>query len=168
MNTKELILSAIFAAVISIFSVMAIPLGAVSITLGVFGILITAVILSPKLSVVSTAIFILLGIAGLPVFGGMRGGIGVILGPTGGYILSYIPMALIVSAMSEKKGFFRALSACLFALILCYCLGTCQYMLITETPLEESLIVCVYPFVVFDVIKAVAAVILGQKIKKRL
>lgn len=174
MKTKDLILCALFAAVMSIFSVIAVPIGVISITLGVFGILLTAVVLGAKRGVISTLIFILLGAVGLPVFSGFKGGIGVLTGPSGGYILSYIPMALIVGAVSahldiSKKSFVLRLLSCFAAVILCYLIGTLQYIFVMKgTSFTAALAVCVYPFIPFDIIKCILAVLLGERIKKRI
>ena len=86
MKTKTIVICAIFAALMCVFSVITVPTGIIPVTLGTLGIMLTAVILGSKKGAVSVAVFILLGIVGLPVFSGFKGGIQVIFGPTGGYI----------------------------------------------------------------------------------
>lgn len=107
MNTKEMILSAVFAAVLSILSIISFPVGTIPITLGIMGILFNGIVLPQKISIISTVLFILMGFIGLPVFSGMQGGAGVLTGPSGGYILSYIPMVLIVSVVSKYSKKFK-------------------------------------------------------------
>jgi biotin transport system substrate-specific component len=174
-TTKEMTLSAIFAAVIAVFSVITIPIGVVPVTLGVFGVLFVSVVLGGKASIVSVLVFILVGAVGLPVFSGLKGGAGVILGPTGGYITSYIFMALITGAVSQKLGkrcdalsFALRFAACIVSLLVCYLLGTLQFMLITSKSFNEALSLCVYPFVIFDIIKCTLAVLLGEQLRKRI
>ena len=174
-TTREMVLAAIFAAVMSIFSVIAVPIGPVSVTMGVFGVLFTALTLSPMTAVFSVLIFILCGAVGLPVFSGLKGGIGVLIGPTGGYIWSYIFMAVICAAsvkltesMNKKKAIIIKFCACIAAVALCYFLGTLQFSSVMEKTMRESLLICVYPFIPFDIAKSVIAVALSEQVRKRL
>lgn len=175
LSTRDMILAAIFAAVTAIFSVITIPIGPIPVTLGVFGVLLSAVVLGGGRSVLAVFVFILVGLAGLPVFSGFRGGAGVILGPTGGYLSSYFLMALITSSVSSALkdrydfiGFSARLGACLLSVAVCYALGTIQFIFITKKTLTEALALCVYPFVALDILKCVGAVALGQQVKKRI
>lgn len=101
MKTKTMVLCAIFAAILCIFSVMSIPIGAIPISMGLFGVMLTAVILGPVLGTISVGVFILLGLVGLPVFSGFKGGFQVLAGPTGGYIWSYILVALFIGLFAK-------------------------------------------------------------------
>lgn len=169
MKTKTLIIEAIFAAIIAVFSVITITIGPVPITMSIFAIFLCSIILGGKKSTVSLVVYILCGAIGLPVFSGMRGGISVLAGPTGGYILSYIFITLIAGFSAEKiKSKPLIFFMCLLSLFLCYAGGTIQYMLITATPLQASLIKCVYPFIPLDIIKIMAAFAIGFAVKKRL
>ncbi|MGN0150014.1 MAG: biotin transporter BioY [Clostridia bacterium] len=174
MNTKSMVLCAIFSAIICVFSVMTIPIGAVPITLGTFGIMLTAVILGAKKGALSTAVFILLGAIGLPVFSGFKGGFHVLLGPTGGYIWSYIPMTLIIGLiikkLPEKK--FAAMAkifiSCLIGIAVCYAAGTAQFMAVQQVDLIKALTACVLPFIAFDIIKALIATYAGYLVSSAL
>ena len=174
MKTKTMITCALFAAVICVFSVITIPTGIVPVTLGLFGIMITAVILGPAKAAVSTAVFILLGAVGLPVFSGFKGGVGVLAGPTGGYIWSYVIMAVIIgyaaSRQYEKKltALASIFASCLISVAICYALGTLQFMLVQKTNLQTALTLCVLPFIPFDIAKAAAASYAGYAVKQRL
>lgn len=169
-NTKDLIVCALMAAVMCVCSMLTIPTGIVSITLSVFGVMLSAVILGWKRAVIATAVFILLGAVGLPVFSGMRGGFAMLTGPTGGYIWGYIPMAFIVGLTSDKvTGKFRlpaAIAACFAAAGICDILGTAQYALVTDTGFGAAFAVCFAPFIELDCIKGIAAALLGLKIRK--
>jgi biotin transport system substrate-specific component len=158
-----LVLCAMFAAIISVFSVITLPIGPVPISMSVFAIMLTGLVLSWKLAAVSTAVYILMGVAGLPVFSGFRGGFSVIVGPTGGFISSYIFMVLIIAMISRinvngKIKFVFDYIACILGLFVCYALGTIQFMAVMETSLQAALAACVYPFVLLDMLKAAAAV----------
>ena len=169
MKTKTLITEALFAAIIAVFSVITISIGPVPITLSIFAIYLAAVILGGKKSTVSLLVYILCGAVGIPVFSGMRGGISVLFGPTGGYILSYIFITLIAGFSCDKlKNKPLIFLMCLLSLFVCYAGGTIQYILITNTPLQAALVKCVYPFIAFDIIKIIAALFIGMSVKKRL
>lgn len=174
-STRDIVLCAVFAAVLSVFSVITIPTGIIPVTLGLFGVWLTAIALGGKKGVVSVLVFILIGVVGMPVFSGMKGGAGVIIGPTGGYLTSYIFMALITGAVSSKIGgrydivsFFVRFAAGLVSLFVCYFFGTVQFVFISGQTIKESLAMCVYPFVIFDLVKCAAAVLIGEQVRKRL
>ncbi len=170
MKTKNLIICAMMAAVMCVCSMFTIPAGVVSITLSVFGVLLSAVILGWRRAVIATAVFVLLGAVGLPVFSGMRGGIGMLTGPTGGYIYSYIPMAIITGLASDKaKGkfrFFIVFAACVLSAVICDGLGSVHFMLVTKTDFMAALAACFAPFILLDCGKGLAAAALGIKIRK--
>lgn len=172
MKTKDLILCAMMAAVMCVCSMFTIPAGIVSITLSVFGVLLSAVLLGWKRAAAATAVFILLGAVGLPVFSGMRGGLGMLAGPTGGYIYAYVPMSVIVGLASDKaKGAGRipiVIAACVLAAFLCDALGTAHFMFVTGTDFKAALATCFLPFIALDAAKALVAALLGIKVRKLL
>ncbi len=170
-GTREIIICGIFAAIISVFSVMTIPIGEVPVTMGLFGVMIAGVVLGAKRSVTAVIIYILIGAVGIPVFAGFKGGAAVIVGATGGYITSYIFVGLIAGFfvqfgrnLSKNKRIILNIAACFAGIIICYFLGTVQFMLITQNPASAAIMKCVLPFIPFDVIKAVTAAILGDSI----
>ena len=148
LTTREIILCGLFAALISIFAQISIPLPftTVPLTLQIFGIAITGLILGSKCAFISTLIYLILGGIGVPVFAQFSAGIGVLFGPTGGYLLSYPLMAFIVV----------------------YALGTVMFSLVTGNTIINSLLYCVVPFVAVDLLKLVLAYIIGETVSKRL
>ncbi len=174
MKTKNITLCALFTAVMCVLCVITIPIGPVPVTLGTLGIMLTAVILGHKRGTVSVLVYILLGAVGLPVFSGFKGGFQVLIGPTGGYIWSYIIMAFLIgfAARTLPKNKWTAMLkifvACIAGIAVCYALGTVQFMLVQKTSLTQSLMLCVVPFIPFDAVKAVIAVYLGYTVRKTL
>lgn len=174
MKTRNLIECAIFAAVICVFSVMTIPTGIIPVTMGTFGIMLTAAVLGWKKGTVAVLVFILLGAVGLPVFSGFKGGIGVLAGPTGGYITGYIVMSLVSGALTARLPQKRAaqigkvFAALVLGMALCYALGTIQFMFVAQKSLAASLAICVTPFIPFDVIKCVLASFIGVSVRNTL
>lgn len=166
-KTHELTITAIFSAIICILSVITIPIGTIPISLSLFAIMLSAISLGAKKGIISVIVYILIGALGLPVFSGFKGGFHILFGPTGGFIISYIFVALIMSFASQKTN--KKLTLFIFGLLslaVCYILGSFQYALISKVSFYNSLSVCVYPFVAFDVLKAILAVNLGIKLKK--
>ncbi|MBQ7128981.1 MAG: biotin transporter BioY [Clostridia bacterium] len=174
-ETKNMVLCAIFAAICCVCSIITIPTGIVPVTLGTFGVMVTALNLGGKRGEISTAIFIVLGIIGIPVFSGINGGIGVIAGPTGGYIYSFLLMVPIIGLMSKKlnksiKTISIAFLGCLLAILVCYAVGTAHFMIVMSTKgnaegLFSALTMCVFPFIPFDILKAIIAILIAIRLK---
>lgn len=172
MKTKNVVLCALFAAILAVLAVMTVPIGPVPVTLGVLGVMLAAVILGPKKGTVSVLVYILLGAVGLPVFSGFKGGFGVLLGPTGGYVWSYIIMALFIGALTKKLpenkwlARFQIFAVCLGGVVICYAAGTVQFMAVSKTDLAKSLALCVIPFIPFDIAKAAVTAFVGLKLSE--
>lgn len=160
---RRLILTALFAAIIAVAAPISIPIGTVSHTLSVFAIFLCGAILPPVYAASATLVYIALGAVGLPVFSNFEGGIGKLVGYTGGFIWSYPLMALVIalSVMLFKKRSILSLALGMTAaLIICYIMGTMWYSHLAGVSFEKGLIVCFYPFIGFDILKAVAAIAL--------
>ena len=174
MKTKTITVCALFAAILCVFSMITIPTGIVPVTLGFLGVFLVAVILGPKKGTVSVAVFILLGIIGLPVFSNLRGGFQVLLGPTGGYIWSYIFMALFIGILTTKMpqnkwlAMLKIFFVCLGGAVIGYALGTIQFVFVQKVNLSGALLSCVIPFIPFDIAKSLIAAYLGYTLKKAL
>ena len=168
-NLKSMLQCSLFAALLCIMAPLTFPVGVVPVTLGIFAVIICASVLGVSRSMVSVGVYIALGAIGLPVFSGWQGGVGVLVGPTGGYIWSYIIVCIIVGKcadMSTPRWF--AILCGLLALLICYICGTVQYMVVSGSDIVVSLTVCVYPFVIFDIIKVWAATVAGNRIRDAL
>ena len=174
MKTTTMILCAVFAATLCVFSVMIIPIGIVPISMGLFGIMITAGILGLKRGTISVAVFILIGAVGVPVFTGFRGGVAPLAGPTGGYIWGYVPMAALIGVLTLKmpKNKWHAMVRYFFSflagVVVCYAMGTAQFMLVQEVDFKTALGLCVIPFIPFDIAKALAASYISYAVRRAL
>ena len=176
MKSKTLFLTraALLAAVICILAPISIPIGPVPITLGVFAVMLAGTILNWKEAGAAVLVYLLLGVIGLPVFSSGKSGPAVLVGPTGGYLWTFLIMAIIIALFSSKDRGNRVLEtvlafvACLIALLVCYFFGTIQFMHVASYDLKSALAVCVYPFVAVDIAKAVVASVLGIQIRSRL
>lgn len=146
---------------------------AIPFTLQCFAVFLIVGLLGGKHAAICTMLYILLGAIGLPVFSGFAGGIGMLFGSTGGYILGFLfpPIAKwIAEALHIKHKYTLALSQCI-GLFLCYTFGTLWYLLFyaggfAGQQLSGILSICVFPFVLPDLLKLVLALYLTKKLRK--
>ncbi|MBQ8144899.1 MAG: biotin transporter BioY, partial [Butyricicoccus sp.] len=121
-----------------------------------------------KGAMVSMLIYLALGAVGVPVFAGFRGGLSVLAGPTGGYLVGYLALAALGGALCErlpvKKYSLPLAFAC--GLAACYTLGTLWFAVSTKTTVLSALTLCVLPYLPADAVKIVVAAALCRRIKK--
>ena len=169
---KSYVLISLFSAIIAVLSFISIP-APVPFTLQTLGVFCTLTILGGKYGFISIILYIFLGIIGLPVFSHFSGGIGHLLGATGGYIIGFIPLALTywVITYKVKSTTVRKAIGLFSGLILCYLLGTLWYTYkyvgnFTTESFISSLSVCVLPFLIPDTIKLSCALLIDKKLNK--
>lgn len=162
--------TALFAAVLSVCAVIAVPmpLTAIPVTLLTLGLFLTGLLLPPKSACIAALLHLLLGVVGLPVFSGMTGGPGVLLGPTGGFLLAGPVAILTISRLSRQlpEQPFRPWIALSVGLLLVDLAGTAWYCLTAGVPFTQGLILCVLPFLPADALKMAAAIVMGRSLKK--
>lgn len=171
LNTKDLIICAMFASITAILAQIAIPLpfSTVPLTMQVFAVTISGVILGAKKGFISQVIYILLGAIGMPVFAQMSGGAGIIFGYTGGFIMAFPLMALLIGCISEKYNSISSIMiSMMLALIINYTIGTLWYSFVAGVGFMEGFMVCVVPFILIDLVKVGLATTIGLTIKKRI
>lgn len=171
MKTQDLVKCALFTAIICVSAYICIPLPftPIPVTLQTAAVMLCAVILGGKKGAAATAIYVILGAIGLPVFSGGRGGIGVLAGATGGYIWGFIIAAYLVGIMDEKKpasDFKTNLLRMAIGVIIIYIAGTVQYSLVANISFAAALLSAVVPFIFADTVKIVAAALIAAKIKR--
>lgn len=174
LTTHDLVLCALCAAVTCILAPISIPLaGEVPVSLATFAVLLSGILLGAKLGALSQIVYVLLGSVGVPVFAGWTGGIGITLGVTGGYIIGYIPMALIAGLLYHLYGRnasgvrkYAAMFVSMFlATAVLYILGTAWFIVQTHMTLAASLAACVIPFLPGDLIKIIAVMLVAPPIE---
>lgn len=166
---QKMTMTALMTAVICILAPLSIPIGPVPISFTALAIYLSLYLLGWKLGTVSCLIYILLGAVGLPVFSGFSGGIGKLLGPTGGYIIGFLPMAVLAGAVMERyHNRFIQFSAMTAGMALCYVFGTIWFCIVMKTTVAAALSACVIPFIPGDMIKIMIALTGGPILKKRL
>ncbi len=160
MTLKEMILISIFAALTAIFAqiIVPLPVGPVPITLQVLAVCLASAILGSRLAIFSQLIYISLGLIGMPVFSGGAAGPAQIMGPTGGYIIGFLPAAFVIGKIVERKPYptsANTLLAMLCGLSIIYSLGMLQLALVTGITVKAAFISGVIPFLGMDLIKIV-------------
>lgn len=164
-KTKNLLYSALGAALIAASAMLSVP-APVPFTLQSLAVLIVAGVLGEKRGSAAVLVYLLLGAVGVPVFSGFRGGVGVLLGATGGYLLGFLPMAWLTGYTGRiwKRPFFGML----LATAVLYAVGTAWYAILYGGSIGSVLLTCVVPFLVPDAIKAVLALYLTRRIRASL
>lgn len=166
-KTLKLCICALFAALTAVLSQISIPLPPIPINLATFSVFLAGALLGAKYGALSQTVYVLLGAIGVPVFSSFRGGIDVIVGPTGGYIVGYILAAALVGWIVDRYGLqIRVLVIAMFSGFLTYMIcGTCYYMFLTKSGLIAALMACVVPFLIGDFLKMVLAIVLARKLR---
>lgn len=170
MTIKKITSVGLMTAFLCIMAPWAIHIGPIPITFATFGIYLVSAVLSAKYATMSVMIYLILGAVGVPVFSGFSGGVQRIVGMTGGYLLGYVPCALIISLIisKAKRSFIWYFVAMITGTVILYSIGTVWYMWQTGNSLFAALSLCVVPFLPGDVIKLAAASVLGYELNKRL
>ena len=171
-TTKELVFTALMAVIIAVCSWISIPT-TVPFTLQTFGVFMAVGLLGGRKGTISVLVYILLGAVGVPVFAGFSGGIGVLFGTTGGYIVGFLLSGLVYWAMTAAFGEKLPIMiiAMVLGLLVCYAFGTAWFMIVyakntAPIGLLTALGWCVFPFIIPDCIKIALAVVLTKQLKK--
>jgi len=162
-ETRELVTAALLAALLAASALVTIPIGAVPLTLQVFVVVLAALLLRPVSAATAVGVYLLLGGAGLPVFSGMQGGLGVVFGPTGGYLVGFLVGAAAGSFVRTRLAkHVRPLTADIACAVVCigviYGFGWFQLHTVTGLGWQASFLAGVAPFVLIDAAKAAVAV----------
>ncbi|MEJ5377275.1 MAG: biotin transporter BioY [bacterium] len=158
---NRMVLASLMASLTAASSLLAIPLGPVPITLQSLFVLAAGGILGARWGAVSMSLYLLMGMAGLPVFAGGTSGIGKILGPSGGYLLGFVISAALVGFLTHRfQGKIYLFLACLAGLALIYSLGSVWLSLVSRISMENAIALGVMPFLPGDLVKASLAALL--------
>ena len=168
LKTNELVICSLFASLTAILTQVSIPLPAVPITMQIFAVTLCGLVLGKRLGFISQTIYVLLGTIGLPLFSKFSGGVGIILGPTGGFILSFPIVAFVVGYFYEKfKSTIGIMFGMMCSLLISYIIGTVQFCIVTNSDFIKGLTICVVPFIIVDIIKLSLSTLVGKSILRR-
>ena len=171
LTTLDMAYIAIAAVLIAICSWISIPT-TVPFTLQTFAVFVALLVLGAERGTLSVLLYVLMGAIGIPVFAGVSGGIGILLGNTGGYILGFIFMGLIhifFTRIIGKTPVWEIISL-FFGLAACYAFGTAWFMAVYmrntgEVGLMTVLGWCVIPFIIPDLLKLALAIVVSKRVR---
>ena len=167
-RTKQMVLIALMTAVTCVLGPLSIPLpfSPVPISLTNFAIFLAIFVLGMKSGTISLILYLLLGAIGVPVFSSFRGGLQVLAGPTGGYLIGFIFLALIMGFALDH--FDRKLVPTIIGMIIgmavCYAFGTVWLAKLLSLSFKEGLMMGVIPYLAGDAAKIIIAAIVGPKL----
>lgn len=164
---RMMVYASLLAALIAAGAYLAIPIGPVPIVLQNLFVLLSGLLLGPRWGVASVSIYLLAGALGLPVFAGGVGGIGRFAGPTGGYLLGFLPAVYIIGLISNKAGGRMVFDviAMVCGSIIIYIIGVSWLKILTNMTLAKTLAVGMYPFLPGDILKIAAAIPIAKALR---
>ena len=167
LTLREMTYCALFAALTAICSQIQIPLPLSPINLAVFAALLCGGLMRPVCALLSLGTYVLLGLVGVPVFAGMKAGVGTLFGNTGGYIVGYVLTAYLTALFRQRWGesLPRLCLGMAVGVAVCYAFGTAWFMALSGNGLWVSLSYCVLPFLPGDALKILLAATLSRRLK---
>ena len=169
-NIRFLTGTALMTAALCVLGPMSLPIGLVPISLTNLTIYFFLYILGTKQSAAAYLVYLLVGMAGLPVFSGYSGGLQKLAGPTGGYLIGFIPMILMAGPVVERMWQNRVvcIAAMELSVWVAYLFGTAWLAVSLQRTFGEALAMGVIPFILVDFLKIAAAAVVGPELKYRL
>jgi len=170
LSLRGMVYASVFGAVTAAGAYIIIPVPPVPITLQSFFLYLSAALLGGRLAALSQVIYLMIGIIGLPVFAGGKGGLGVLLGPTGGYLIGFVAGAYVVGRLAQLRrepGAVWLGLAMVCGTAVLYLLGMVQLILVAKFSIHQAIGVGVLPFLIGDGLKIGVAIALTLKLKGR-
>jgi len=161
---RQMTLCAFFSALMAVCAWTGVPLGNTVFTLQTFGVFLTLGLLGGKWGTVSIGCYLLLGAMGVPVFSAFRGGIGALLGPTGGFLWGFLCTGLCWRAVEK----FGKIPAMVLGQLVCYGCGMAWFAAVTGTDARWAMMQTVVPYLIPDIVKLTLAYKLAEKLRKRM
>ncbi|NLG25614.1 MAG: biotin transporter BioY [Clostridiales bacterium] len=149
LSTRRLSRAALMAALCAVLSQLSIPIGAVPVTLQTFVVALAGGALGAADGGLALVVYLLLGAVGLPVYAGFSGGVGALLGPTGGYLAAFPAMAFLCG-LGAGRGVALHAALSLLGLLVVYAAGTARLAAVIGAPFIQAAQMGVLPFVVKD------------------
>lgn len=176
---RSAVLCGLFAAITAVFSQISLPIGPVPISCSLIAVYLAGIFLPVKTAALSQVVYLLLGVVGVPVFAGFQSGAARLAGPTGGYLLVYPVIALLLSLamlVYDKKLVQKSLAvraayvvgALLLSLVICYATGTAWFTVFSGSSFQKALTLTVVPFIAGDIAKIVLCTVVTLSARDRL
>lgn len=169
-NVREMALIAVMAAVTCVLGPLSVPIGVVPISFTNLAVYLAIYVLGCRRGALSYVVYLLIGLVGVPVFSGFTGGVGKLFGPTGGYLIGFVFMALLCGWFIDKFDckVVPSFAGMILGTIVCYAFGTAWLAYQAGMSFSAALAAGVLPFVVGDVVKMVIAAVVGPQVRRQL
>lgn len=168
-STQTLVLTGMFTAVLTVLSQISIPMpSGVPVTLQTFGVSLCAATLGWRAGMMTVGIYLLLGALGLPVFSGMAGGFGILLGPTGGFLIGFLCLSYGLGKVASEKRKSRVLATAGLGLISCHLLGILWFMQLMDVSFGKAAVLVSVPYLVKDALSVGLALGVGRTVRRAL
>ncbi len=164
--------AALLAALLAVSAVIAVPIGTVPLTAQVFVVVLIALLVPPGWAALAVGTYLLVGALGLPVFAGARGGLGVLIGPTGGYLVGFFIGAVVGAALGRLAGqrlrprWWGDAIVGIVVILIIYACGWAQLAAVAHLGASAAFFAGVAPFIVPDAVKAAVAVGLAPVVRR--
>ena len=171
---KNIAQTALGVALITVCAWVTIPVFAIPFTLQTFAVAFVGALLGWKKGTAAVAVYVLMGLVGVPVFAGFKSGVVALAGPTGGYIVGFVFLALfpaLANLLPVTKTAKRCAISYLFMVIglaVCYAFGTAWFVVMYKCSVEYALMMCVVPYLAADFVKLALAALLAVRLQKYL
>ena len=176
---RAVVTCGVVAAITAVVSQISLPIGPVPISCSLIAVYLAGLLLPVKTAFLSQLVYLLLGAVGVPVFAGFQSGVARLAGPTGGYLVVFPFVSLLVAVMmlvydrklSQKSAFLRGsymAAAMLLSLAVCYVVGTAWYMVYAGTSFVAALSLTALPFIPGDLAKIVLCAVLALSLRPRI
>lgn len=168
-SLRGLVYASMMGAATAVGAYFTIQLPLIPMTLQTLFMALAAMLLGARLGALSQVVYIILGVIGLPVFAGGKAGIGVLIGPTGGFLIGFVVGAYVLGFIierMERPGPVAIGLAVVLGFLIVYGLGVAQLSLVAKISISKAIAAGVLPFLVGDAIKAVVAALIGYKVRE--
>jgi len=164
---KMMVYASLLAALTAAGAYLAIPIGPVPIVLQNLFVMLAGLLLGSRWGLASIGVYLLAGALGLPVFAGGLGGIGRLAGPTGGYLVGFLPAVFVIGWITERANerIFMDVIAMICGALIVYLFGVSWLKTVTGMTLSKTLAMGMYPFLLGDALKIAAAVPIAKALR---
>ncbi len=169
-HLKDMTSVALVTALLCVLGPAMIPIGIIPFSLQVLGVYLAVQLIGMRRGTLAVAVYLLIGFAGLPVFAGFSGGAGKIFGAGGGFLVGFLPLAMISGWFIDRfpKNILMQFIGMFLALLVLYIFGTAWLLRVTNLPFEKAMRSGVYPFIAIDTAKILLALFIGHATRRRL
>lgn len=169
-KTAEMTKMALMVAMncVSAYIIIPLPFSLSPLALQTLIVNLTGYVLNAKQAFMTMLVYLLVGLAGVPVFTGGSAGPGKLFGPTGGYIIGFLVTAVFLAYFKGEKYNFKryALLGCVIGILLIYVFGVVQLKLITGMGWDKAIMTGALPFIPLDIVKCLAAAVIAGPINR--